>query len=206
MKMKLFSLIVFAFVSVVGQASATTVDFQNSYFSQFDGDQTASFVAGGVGITVQAFSNSSDGTPGGLDWGDDYGFGINGGSQSDEIDTTEELLVTFSEGVLLVGMSISKLYPEGFLWLRDEIGYYSFNGGGLVQFGAENWNGSLYLPGPDTLVTSIAFFATPGDDRNEFSVSGLMFCRTCADVPEPASMMLFGTGLIAFARLRRKKA
>ena len=206
MKTKLFSLIALAALFVVAQASATTVDFRNSFYSSFEGNTSGSFVAGGVGITVQAFSNFSIPTTGKIDWDDDYGFGIKGGTQSDEIDTCEELLITFSQSVSLSSLTLYNLnYPDSVLF-RQEIGYYSLNGGPVVQFSAQLFNGGrLYLPIPETLVTSIAFYATPSDSRNEFSVGGLSFCKDCTDVPEPASMMLLGTGLIAFARLRRRK-
>ena len=85
---------------------------------------------------------------------------------------------------------------------------YTIDGGSAVWFSANPGapNGELVLPLASVPASSV-YFTAPGLVWNycflqshEFAVGGLRG----SEVPEPATMFLFGSGLLGLAGLRRK--
>jgi hypothetical protein len=146
-----------------------------------------------------------------LSWASDSGFGVDSGwldgllGSDDELNGVELLTVSLPTATTLSGFYIANLFREGFGRLSyDEIGYYQINGGIWTAFSANpSTNGSLYVDIAPTIVSTIAF-GYPGlaalDIRNDFSVKGLEVAT-----PEPASLVLLGTGLAALAARARKR-
>ncbi len=157
------------------------------------------------GITASAL-------PGGkkLYWDDTDGLGILGGEQ-DEIDLIEQLQIGFEDGIYANGIWITDLFdaPDGgsdgengqvtltILDGDDQI----FDFSGLFKPG--QGNGEFFVDFHGIYNIKSALFSVPGGDNsagNEFSVAGF----TAAPVPEPATLLMFGTGLLGLAGIRRK--
>ncbi len=157
------------------------------------------------GITASAL-------PGGnkLYWDNTDGLGILGG-EPDEIDSTEQLQIGFEDGIYTTGIWITDLFtdPDGgsdgengqvtltFLDGADQI----FDFSGLFKPG--QGNGELFVDFHGVYNIKSALFSVPGGPNSkgdEFSVAGF----TAAPVPEPATLLMFGTGLLGLAGIRRK--
>ena len=73
-------------------------------------------------------------------------------------------------------------------------GIFELNGDALDSFGADPW-------GDITISTNI----TPWWNYNDFAITEVGIGGAPAPVPEPATMLLFGVGLIGIAGLGRRK-
>jgi hypothetical protein len=185
---------------------AASIDFGSAYWGP-GGSHSVSW--DGYAVTATQ--------PGGaaLSWQAGVGFGVDSGlidgwlGSDDEVNGIELLTVSLPTATTLSGFWISNLFRESVLGLfsYSEVGYYQVNGGAWTEFSANpSGNGLLYVAIAPSIVSTIAF-GYPGlsalDVRNDFSVKGLETASLAT--PEPASLVLLGTGLAAVAARARKR-
>jgi hypothetical protein len=196
-----------------GAASATSIpadlaiDFRTEAWASANGEQE--YKVGNVTVRSYDASNSYNWTA--QIYQDTVdGLGVLGG-EHDEIDGFEFIWVHIDGGMALNGVWITDLFdvPDGagsgeegqmlFTELGGGLHYYSFSGKD-----ADPGNGEIWVSfGGEFWVTN-AFFGSkpwPGCVDNEFSVAGF----TGAPVPEPATMLLLGAGLIGLAGVGRRR-
>jgi PEP-CTERM motif len=209
--------VLLAGLAVAHPAAATTIiDFQSAVWSGANGQ--ASFALGPVTLSATG-GNLSQFAIGGLGVFDANA--VPPDPDSDEINNIQQITITFAGGTSIDQFTVLKLFREGPVGAEyNEVGAYSLDGGTTFNsFTAPNGN----LPSPitngdftvnvGTFVNSIIFQIgnpDPSDTKNDFSVKSLRVTGGQVDthdldaVPEPATLVLLGSGLIVFARLRRR--
>lgn len=202
---------------VSGTANAMFVDFTSNTFLPIDSAGTTTFTTNISGLDInlngngnQLTFNSGADAPGAFSsQGVSFaGVGDGIGLTDDEIGGNEKLTVSFSPNVALNSIYLLDLFFNG---SEIEAAKFDITSDGNVvdtegilgtsssTIGFVTWGGTLGLDS----VLSIDFTALSCFPDTDYSLAGLDV--DVAPVPEPATMLLFGSGLIGLAGLARKK-
>lgn len=226
MKKQLFTgAIIFVF-GLAGNAMAIpmdenwAVDFRSAAWSGANNQD--SFTVDGV--TADALPNDDEFIDYKLSQDSTDGLGVkwNGkwfrDGDPDEIEGPESLKISSDSGFKANGLWVTDLFgpKDGSDPDNGEVGKISINGGTseFTFFGKDSVNGDYWVDFGASITIYNALAQAEGYltttfwgceyttfKNNEFSVAGF----TAAPVPEPATMLLFGTGLVGLAGVARRK-
>jgi hypothetical protein len=182
------------------------IDFADSSFSVVGGKNTETVNYGGLEIVFSSLTAAL------LTYNPGPGGGVDGiGIRDDEISLNEILEIGFSTDLYLSKIYITDLFYEGNAQYQEQGKYklltdsiwtnWAIFEAPLANLSYPTTNGEYEIElDPSTAVSSIQFAAVY-PSRNDYSVRGVDVSHT----PEPATMLLVGTGLIGLAAFGRKK-
>jgi len=199
---------VLLFFGLATGSYATVIDFTSGDFSSAGGQ--SSFYYSSAGLTIEALPSGAE-----LYHDTTDGLGVIHDYEDDEIEGDELLHLHFDAAQFLNEILITDLFYE-----PSNGGNYNFQEEGQYSFDLTEWNGfvadtsqtpspatngELTLFFPSSPVITDIWFQAPGWQANhledhEFSVGGI----DVSPVPEPSTILLFSSGLIGLAGLRRK--
>jgi hypothetical protein len=191
-----------------GPAFADLIDFRTDAPFPADDPSGDTSYSATIGSLTLTFTPLGTGTPV-LFWDPDDGFGVDegGGYEYDEIENPEALQISFSSPIYVNYFGLTDLYYEdGYeergSWSLDNTNWNSFSQTDHTQLPSPTSNGE-YILGINSIVSDI-WFTAPGltglfcKQDHEFSVAKVDV------VPEPATMLLLGSGLAGLAGLRKR--
>jgi len=203
---KIIILLVLIFFGFVSGSYAAIIDFRSGDFSSADGSSSFSYAPAGLTITA-----SPDGAVLYQDSID--GLGVRYSYENDEIEGDECLHLSFNTSQFLYEILITDLFYEPYNYGGGsflEEGQYSFDQNVWIDFEADSTqtpstNGELTLLFASPTVIDDIWFRAAGWENcfredHEFSVARI----DVGSVPEPATMLLLGTGLVGLVGFRKK--
>ena len=190
-----------------GTTFADLIDFRTD--SPFPGDDPGgdTFYSANIGTLTLTFTPLGTGTPI-LFWDSVDGFGVGGGGyEADEIESPEALRISFSSPIYVNSFGLTDFFYEGGYeevgsWSLDNANWNSFSQTDHTKLPSPTSNGE-YTLWINSVVSDI-WLTAPGvtgafsEQNHEFSVA------TVNVAPEPATMLLIGSGLIGLAAFKRK--
>jgi hypothetical protein len=194
------AMLAMAFGAADARAATITLDFSTALYSGANGQFAYATTDQGIGVNLAASPAFSTLTTGA------QGVGINLPILPDdggEVGTLETLTVTFGDSQFVETIALEQLFSNE--RTGAERGQYSINGGAFVPFVALSNTGLLTLNIGAAGVNNIRFQSSSagslGGIFNDYSVRSI----NVTAVPEPASMILVGSGLVGAFMRRRKK-
>lgn len=180
------------------------IDFRDSSFDPGGSFSSIQRTFAGIGMTISTNLRT-------LHWDSTDGFGIRGGTTDDEIDSNEELTVTFDNAVDLTQITLTDLFRTGLIVPSRERGTFDTDVSVAEQFEAELnqfpilTNGVKVIDTNQSGAKSIVFRAVGASD--DFSVRGLVATELDpqSTVPEPSSWAIMAMMVAAFWFGMRRK-
>lgn len=186
----------------IGTSLDGEIDFRDAIYGpcDFQGSCTVD------NVTVVA----DPGDPG-IYWDGVDGFGVRGGQETDEIDgiSEETLTVMFADPISAAGVWYTDLFSGGGDPTENASATVFLFGGGMLEFltaGVDPMgtsNGEVFLDFGGALLIESIVFGTPSQVNDDHSVAGIVLAE---EIPEPATLVLLGAGLLAAGLRRRRRA